>query len=221
MRDSSPIIGLAAAALALLGFPLLKYLNREPPPLVRNGPADYAHIVEDVDAFWRETFAEQFPELATTYVSPSVSFAEHVKMVDEPDWELAGMYSDDDQRIRIALSDDEADVAHTIAHEFGHHIQNLSGLGSSFRRMAAFSAYGRESEGAVLYELQAECLAGVWAADAVARGRQKARQQVMWHRLRETMSEDSDTHGSSRERLDWYQRGFDAGRASACAETGP
>lgn len=218
MRDNRPMIGLVAAALALLGVPLVKHLTAEPPALVRNGPQDYRRIVEDVDAFWRATFAEQFPETGVTYESPSVSFADHVEIVDEPGWVLAGVYSPRHQRIRISLENDEADITHTIAHEFGHHIQHLSGLGRGFKRMAAFSLNGRQAEGSVLYELQAECLAGVWAADAVARGFRGARETVAAHLFREALSKDSTTHGASAARIDWYERGYSSGRASACAE---
>lgn len=216
MRLSAPQLGLVVAALALIGVPLLKYATQEPPPLLRNGSAENQAIVEDVDAYWRETFAEHFPERGAAYRSPSVSFTDRIILYDHPLDDFAGVYTPHDQRIRISTLQGEMSIAHTIAHEFGHHVQYLSGIARDFERREALSVYGDWSEGAVLIELQAECLAGVWTADAAARGLLR-RSEVDRMRLREALTQDSPTHGSALARVEWFDRGYESGRAADCA----
>jgi hypothetical protein len=120
--------------------------------------------------------------------------------------------------------------AYVIAHEIGHHVQNL--LGISARVQAARQRVG-ETEGnqlSVRLELQADCLAGVWAhhadqarqvleagdveealAAAAAIGDDRLQEQA-----RGIAVPDSFTHGSSEQRVNWFRRGLDDGRLSAC-----
>jgi len=108
--------------------------------------------------------------------------------------------------------------AYVIAHEVGHHIQNL--IGSS-----KLSPRGdTKNQSSVRLELQADCLAGVWGHTA------RASLQITEDDLKEAVtaahaigddalgqSDKSDyTHGSSAQRIRWFRRGFESGDARQC-----
>ncbi len=120
--------------------------------------------------------------------------------------------------------------AYVIAHEVGHHVQNLLGLSDQVR--AAQQQAGRSQANAlsVRQELQADCFAGVWANRnqqrvnflqqgdveeainaATAIGDDRLQQQSQGR-----VVPDSFTHGSSAQRVAWFQRGLQAGRLDAC-----
>jgi uncharacterized protein len=115
--------------------------------------------------------------------------------------------------------------AYVIAHEYGHHIQNL--LGAMDRRGGP--SRGADSD-SVRTELQADCYAGVWAYHANAQfsilqngdveGALKAASSVgddtLQKESRGYIVPDSFTHGSSAQRVRWFQRGLEGGRVDAC-----
>jgi uncharacterized protein len=120
--------------------------------------------------------------------------------------------------------------AYVIAHEIGHHVQTL--LGISERAQAARARGGAEGAGglAVRQELQADCLAGIWAHDA-DRSRQildagdieeglAAASAIGDDRLqmqsRGYVSPESFTHGSSEQRVRWFKRGYQSGSLDSC-----
>jgi len=116
--------------------------------------------------------------------------------------------------------------AYVIAHEVGHHVQNLQGAMKSAERMGT---RGAES-GAVRLELQADCYAGVWAARA-ANGRIQFNAQdisdglgaasavgddTIQKRTQGRVVHDAFTHGSAEQRMRWFRRGYEAGDPVAC-----
>ena len=120
--------------------------------------------------------------------------------------------------------------AYVIAHEVGHHVQNLLGLSrqmEAMRRQVSTTEYNRLS---VKMELQADCFAGLWAHHA-QRARQvvepgdidealNAASQIGDDRLQKQqrgyVTPDSFTHGSSAQRVNWFQRGYQTGRFDSC-----
>jgi predicted metalloprotease len=118
--------------------------------------------------------------------------------------------------------------AYVLAHEVGHHVQDLLGLEERMR-----SAQERRPSQAkalsVRFELQADCLAGVWAHStnqrhlleagdvesamgaAAAVGDDRIQKQATGHVNPETF-----THGSSQQRTQWFKTGLEAGRIEAC-----
>ena len=118
--------------------------------------------------------------------------------------------------------------AYVLAHEIGHHIQNLLGLEKKMR-MAQQSNPGAANPLSVRFELQADCFAGVWAHSTQQRNLLEAGDvqealnaatAVGDDRLQKQstgrVNPDSFTHGSSQQRMDWFQRGFADGNVSAC-----
>ena len=120
--------------------------------------------------------------------------------------------------------------AYVIAHEVGHHVQNLLGLSrqmEAMRRQVSKTEYNRLS---VKMELQADCFAGLWAHHA-HRARQvvepgdidealNAASQIGDDRLQKQqrgyVTPDSFTHGTSAQRVSWFQRGYQTGRFDNC-----
>src|SRR5690625_1783471 len=121
--------------------------------------------------------------------------------------------------------------AYVIAHEVGHHVQNLQGV---LERTAAARQRGQRTEGAdglsVRQELQADCYAGVWAHHAQrqyqwlepgdlesalnaasAIGDDALQKQARGHAV-----PDSFTHGTSAQRQRWFRTGFESGNMNSC-----
>lgn len=118
--------------------------------------------------------------------------------------------------------------AYVLAHEIGHHVQNLMGTERQLRaaQQQNPSAKNRLS---VAMELQADCYAGVWAFSAARNGQLErgdleeglsAASAVGDDRLQKMgsgrVNPESFTHGSSAERMRWFKRGFDAGDPRQC-----
>src|SRR4051794_22970898 len=111
--------------------------------------------------------------------------------------------------------------AYVVAHEIGHHVQNLLGVTG-----VGGPASNQQS---VDVELQADCLAGVWGNDAQHRGlledgdlmeglnaAASVGDDVLQQSAGQSVNPDTFTHGSAEERASWLLRGFDTGKASAC-----
>jgi len=125
----------------------------------------------------------------------------------------------------------DAAMAYVIAHEVGHHVQDLEGtLGKAHQLQARAS----ESEGnaiQVQVELQADCYAGVWAANArdaqgsileagdaeeAMRAAEAVGDDTLQKQAQGYVVPDSFTHGSSAQRIAAFQRGLKAGDPAAC-----
>ena len=116
--------------------------------------------------------------------------------------------------------------AYVIAHEFGHHVQNL--LGTSDKVYGAEQQHKGDANAlSVRLELQADCYAGVWAANTSAqpdpndfRQALDAAAAVGDDRLQkeagQRVNQDTWTHGSSAERMRWFQNGLSGGSMSDC-----
>jgi predicted metalloprotease len=118
--------------------------------------------------------------------------------------------------------------AYVLAHELGHHIQKLTGIESKVRRLQENDS--REVNPlSVKLELQADCLAGVWAHSTQQRGLLEqgdvesamgAASAVGDDRLQKMstghVNPDSFTHGSSQQRMQWFNAGLNGGTVAAC-----
>lgn len=118
--------------------------------------------------------------------------------------------------------------AYVIAHEIGHHVQNV--LGTSDKVQEAMARDRRNANDySIRLELQADCYAGIWGHSTAQRNILEsgevqeglaAAAAVGDDRLQRmsgrSVNPDSFTHGSSEQRVEWFQRGFQSGRIRDC-----
>jgi predicted metalloprotease len=115
--------------------------------------------------------------------------------------------------------------AYVLAHEIGHHVQNILGI----ERKAQQGSMRGANSSSVRLELQADCFAGIWAHSTQQRGLLEkgdvesalgAAAAVGDDRLQKMstghVSPDSFTHGTSQQRVSWFSKGLDTGSVSAC-----
>ena len=115
-----------------------------------------------------------------------------------------------------------------VAHEYGHHVQNLLGVSSDVSRLQQ-QYPDQANQYSVALELQADCFAGAWASSADQRGLLEpgeisealnAATAVGDDRIQQqagmTVNPDSFTHGSSEQRVSWFRRGYDTGDPARC-----
>ena len=124
--------------------------------------------------------------------------------------------------------------AYVLAHEVGHHVQNLTGVSQSVRRQQQGLPAREANRLSVGLELQADCFAGVWAhhanrerqllepgdleeglAAAAAIGDDRLQRQTQGRVVPETW-----THGSSDQRVHWFRTGFESGSIHSCDTAG-
>jgi predicted metalloprotease len=120
--------------------------------------------------------------------------------------------------------------AYVIAHEVGHHVQTLLGISAQVNKAQQGLSKAQANQLSVKQELQADCYAGIWGyyADveremledgdleealvaASAIGDDKLQQQAG-----QVVLPESFTHGSSKQRVEWFKRGFEQGKIEAC-----
>jgi hypothetical protein len=133
----------------------------------------------------------------------------------------------DELRERFGAAGDFAQ-AYVIAHEFGHHVQNVLGIDSQMRR-AQQQRPDMANELSVRLELQADCLAGVWGHSTAQRNilesgdveqAMNAAAAIGDDRIQKMAGRgvhpEKFTHGSSAQRVEWFRRGLESGRLDAC-----
>ncbi len=122
--------------------------------------------------------------------------------------------------------------AYVIAHEYGHHVQNVLGTMDEVRRQ---QTSGNANELSIRMELQADCLAGMWANWVMAHPDQANVESITDEDVREglnaaaavgddriqeqatgTIDRESWTHGSAEQRMKWFNVGFKQGNLEAC-----
>jgi len=135
----------------------------------------------------------------------------------------------DQMRTRFKAPGDFAQ-AYVVAHEIGHHVQNLLGISGQVHQMKQQMGQAEANELSVRLELQADCLAGVWAIRA-----DKARNileagdveealnaasaigdDTLQRQSRGTVVPESFTHGTSAQRQRWFRTGLGSGDPDVC-----
>ena len=202
-----------------------------------------AEFVSVVLADTEDTWKAQFSQKGGTYVEPKlVLFSGSVQSACGFAQSAMGpFYCPGDQKVYIDLSfyqdlknkmnaPGDFAQAYVIAHEVGHHVQKLLGISDKVhaaKRQLSDKDYNQLS---VRLELQADCLAGVWANHA-DRVRQivepgdidealNAASQIGDDRLQKQargyITPDSFTHGSSEQRARWFKQGYSTGQFDTC-----
>ena len=120
--------------------------------------------------------------------------------------------------------------AYVIAHEVGHHVQNLMGVTEKVDAQRGRVSQSQMNALSVRVELQADCLAGVWAHHSqkgkgwlehgdVEEAMNAAAQigdDKLQRQTQGTVRPESFTHGSSQQRMSWFKRGLDSGSVAQC-----
>lgn len=119
--------------------------------------------------------------------------------------------------------------AYVIAHEVGHHVQNLLGIEGKVRNLRERVSEERGNDLSVRLELQADCLAGVWGHHGAKKGLLETGDAEEGLRAAASIGDDrlqrmsagrvqpeTFTHGSSEQRVEWLRRGLASGDPGAC-----
>jgi predicted metalloprotease len=194
-------------------------------------------LIDDIQAFWDDTFTQagkEYPRSELVLFTGSTSSAcggatsaigPHYCPPDQK------MYIDldffRDLKNRFGAPGDFAQ-AYVLAHEIGHHVQNVLGINRDISRQQQ-SDPDQANELSVRLELQADCLAGVWAFTTYQRDLLEsgdlnegleAAAAVGDDRIQEQsggrVNPESWTHGSSEQRVKWFRAGFENGDPDSC-----
>jgi predicted metalloprotease len=193
-----------------------------------------AVVLADTEDAWKD----QFRRMGRTYEEPKlVLFSGQTRSACGAASAASGpFYCPEDRRLYIDLAfyqmlrerfgaPGDFAQAYVIAHEVGHHVQNLLGISDKVQ-----AARGRVSEAeynqlSVRLELQADFFAGVWARyadrvkhvveagdiDEAMRAASAVGDDTLQRRSRGYVVPDSFTHGSSEQRARWFRKGYDTG----------
>ncbi|WP_062222046.1 KPN_02809 family neutral zinc metallopeptidase [Aureimonas sp. D3] len=119
--------------------------------------------------------------------------------------------------------------AYVIAHEVGHHVQNMTGILQRTTEMRQRMSEAESNAVSVRVELQADCYAGIWAHDTQQAGylekgdleealnaASRIGDDTLQRRSQGTVVPDSFTHGTSAQRVEWFRRGATSGDMNQC-----
>jgi uncharacterized protein len=132
----------------------------------------------------------------------------------------------------LSAQDEAGDFAqaYVIAHEVGHHIQNLLGISAQVQQARQRANQAQGNQLSVRLELQADCLAGVWANRTQQRTQfleqgdieeamdaaEKIGDDYLQKKARGYAVPDSFTHGTSQQRMQWFNTGMQSGDINSC-----
>jgi predicted metalloprotease len=202
-----------------------------------------ARFVSKVLSSTEDTWRDVFGQAGKTYQDPKlVLFTGSIPTACGTGQSAMGpFYCPGDQKVYIDLgfyrelqerfhAPGDFAQAYVIAHEVGHHVQNLLGIEAEVRAARQRSGERGGNRLSVLLELQADCLAGVWAHHA-ARTRAVVEQgdveealgaasaigdDRLQRQTRGRVVPDSFTHGTSEQRARWFSRGLETGQLAQC-----
>jgi hypothetical protein len=215
-----------------------------PAELPAGDPTDeLGQFVSVVLADTEDTWAALFEASGERYAPPVlVLFSDYVRSACGMGQSASGpFYCPLDQKVYIDLvfyrelrdrfrAPGDFAQAYVIAHEVGHHVQTLQGISQQVHEQRERLPEEQGNALSVRLELQADCYAGVWAhhadrarqilesgdveeglAAAAAIGDDRIQRQAQG-----TVVPESFTHGSSQQRVRWFQRGLETGSVDAC-----
>lgn len=210
------------------------------PTSQENQMAEFVSVVlADTEDTWGKLFAEdgkQYEEpklvLFTGAVESACGFAQAAMgpfycPADKKVYIDLGFYQD--LKDKLGAPGDFAQ-AYVIAHEIGHHVQNLLGISDQVHEMRSRISEAEYNQLSVRLELQADCLSGVWAHQANQARRilesgdieeaLNAASMIGDDRLQQQsrgyVTPDSFTHGSSDQRVRWFRQGLESGVVTTC-----
>lgn len=198
-----------------------------------------AQVLRDTEVTWQQIFQAE----GRTYHDPKLVLFRNATPTACGSGEAAmgPFYCPGDQKVYLDLSffdemerrfhaPGDAARAYVIAHEVGHHVQNLLGISGKVQQ-ARQRASERESNAlSVRLELQADCFAGVWVnranqqrkvlevgdIESVMGAASAIGDDTLQRNARGYVTPDSFTHGSSAQRMRWFRTGFESGDIRQC-----
>ena len=241
--------------LSLLGINPLPFIGvATKPQEVEMQPADQPYqesaqeanmrqMTEVVLADTEDTWSAILPKYGVQYVEPKLVFFTGMvaSACGTAQSAVGPFYCPLDQKVYLDMSFyDELSSrfgapgdfaqAYVVAHEVGHHVQNLMGIAKQVNEAQQRMSKADANSLSVRMELQADCFAGVWAKNA-AQSRQlleagdveeglRAASAIGDDRLQKQAQgyvvPDAFTHGSSEQRVRWFRRGLESGTPEAC-----
>jgi predicted metalloprotease len=217
-----------------------------PPGSVSERPADenrMADFVAVVLADTEDTWHELFRRSGKSYKEPKlVLFTDAVDSACGFAQSATGpFYCPQDNKVYIDLqfyrdlesrfhAPGEFAQAYVIAHEIGHHVQNLLGISDRVHSLQQSADKAQANELSVRLELQADCLAGIWAyhanrsrkiveagdIEAALRAASSIGDDRIQKQSQGYVVPESFTHGSSEQRVRWFKRGSETGTFAQC-----
>jgi len=207
-------------------------------PLSDEGGQFVATILADTEDTWRQIFQDN----GMTYREPTLVLfnAATQSGCGNADSSTGPFYCPLDQKLYLDLSffnelarrfgaPGDFAQAYVIAHEVGHHVQQLTGVLDQTTAERQRSGEVQSNAISVRVELQADCYAGVWGAHSSQRGMiesgdlQEALDaaraigdDTIQRRTQGTVIPETFNHGTSAQRMEWFRRGFETGDVNAC-----
>ncbi len=239
--------GLGYFVTRFLGIDVFQFLGQSQPQqqtsAVKAQDSELADFVSVILADTEDTWKVQFQKMGKTYQEPTlVLFRGRVKSACGLGSAAMGpFYCPGDSKLYIDLSFYEEmktrlgapgdfAQAYVIAHEVGHHVQNLLGISGKVHNAQENRSESSVNALSVKLELQADCFAGIWghfadkqhkmleAGDieealnaAAAIGDDRLQRQSTG-----TVRPESFTHGTSKQRAEWFNKGFQNGLVNEC-----
>ncbi len=209
-------------------------------PTVQDDQRDFVAVVlAETEDVWQEAFRK----MGQTYQAPHlVLFSRAVESACGIAGSSVGpFYCPSDQKVYLDLdffedlrtqfgASGDFSQAYVIAHEVGHHVQTLLGISQKVHELQSQSDTSDKNKLSVMMELQADCLAGVWAHQAdksrhileagdIEEGLNAASaigDDRIQRKTQGYVVPDAFTHGSAEQRVGWFKRGFEIGNLQAC-----
>jgi uncharacterized protein len=221
----------------------------EPPSMTRqqqqpyDGKDQMAEFVSVVLADTERTWHDLFGRFGKTYEEPTlVLFTGAVQSAcGFAEAAMGPFYCPGDHKVYIDLSfyedlksrfqaPGDFAQAYVIAHEVGHHVQNLLGISEKVQSTMQRVSKAEANRVSVKMELQADCFAGVWGYHAdrsrglleagdveeALRAASAIGDDRIMRQTRGTIVPDAFTHGTSEQRVRWFRRGFESGDINQC-----
>jgi len=211
----------------------------------RQPPADdqLARFVSTILASTEDVWGEIFMQSGGTYERPRlVLFRGAIPTACGTGQSAMGpFYCPQDRKVYIDLgfyqtlrdqlgSPGDFAQAYVIAHEVGHHVQNLLGISDKVRAAEEHASPAQANRLSVKLELQADCYAGVWAKNAdeskhileqgdvesALRAAAAVGDDTLQKRAQGYVVPESFTHGTAAERVGWFKRGLRSGSIASC-----
>jgi uncharacterized protein len=217
---------------------------QQAPDQTAPGPEDtQTRFVKTVLRFTETTWAQIFKEHNATYRNPTlVLYSGRTDTACGTGQSAAGpFYCPADQKVYIDLSfydlmrqrfheSGQFAQAYVIAHEVGHHVQNLMGISDKVEQARRNASETEANALSVRLELQADCFAGVWGkrtdeakdiidqadVESALHAASAIGDDTLQRQSRGVVVPDSFTHGTSAQRVRWFKRGLDSGQIEQC-----